>query len=86
MQQDTVEKLRERDSELGGRVHTLDSMLFLTANGSSPFSEGLPDLLSLSADGYPEQDDSNGISNAWVLGLMMILLMRRNSNPANRTV
>jgi hypothetical protein len=81
-----VEKLRDRDGDLERRIRTLDSMLFLTANGSSPFGEYLPDFFSLSADSYLEQDDSNGISNAWGLGLGDDFLMGWNSKPANSTV
>ena len=35
---------------------------------------------------YLEQDDSNGISNAWGLGLDDDFLMGWNSKPANSTV
>lgn len=86
MQKDTVEKLRDRDGDLERRMRTLDSMLFLTANGSSPFGKYLPDFFSSLADSYLEQDDSNGISNAWGLGLGDDFLMGWNSKPANSTV
>ena len=67
VQQDTVERLRARDGELEGRIQTLDSMLFLTENGTSPFAEDQPD--SSSADSYLGYDDSYDMSSSPVFGL-----------------
>lgn len=69
VQKDTVERLREHDGELEGRIQTLDSMLFLTENGTSPFAEDQPDSFSSSADSYLGYDDSYGMSSSPVLGL-----------------
>src|SRR5699024_229040 len=58
IQKDTVERLRERDGELDDRMAFLDSMLFLTENGTSPFAEDQPDFFSSSARSYLGYDDS----------------------------
>ena len=62
-----MERLRERDGELEDRMRFLDSMLFLTENGTSPFAEDQPD--SSSADSYLGYDDSYDMSSSPVLGL-----------------
>lgn len=85
-QKDTVERLRERDGELEDRMGFLDSMLFLTENGTSPFAEDQPDSFSSSADSYLGYDDSYDMSSSPVLGLAMIHLMEWNSKPASSTV
>ena len=69
VQKDTVERLRERDGELEDRMGFLDSMLFLTENGTSPFAEDQPDSFSSSADSYLGYDDSYDMSSSPVFGL-----------------
>jgi len=64
-----VDKLRERDGELEDRIQTLDSMLFLTENGTSPFAEDHPDLLAYPSDNYLGYDDSYGMSSSPNVGL-----------------
>src|SRR5699024_10147859 len=63
VQQDTVERLRARDGELEGRIQTLDSMLFLTENGTSPVAEDRLDRLPSYADSMRGYDDSYGMSS-----------------------
>src|SRR5699024_5360065 len=64
VQKDTVGRLRERDGDLDDRMAFLDSMLFLTENGTSPFAEDQPDSFSSSADSYLGYDDSYDMSSS----------------------
>lgn len=69
LQKGAVERLRERDGELEDRIGALDSMLFLTENGTSPFAEDHPDLLTSPSDSYLGYEESYGMSSSPDVGL-----------------
>ncbi|SLM89585.1 transfer protein homolog TraA [Corynebacterium casei] len=67
VQREKVERLREQEGELSNRIGGLDSMLFLTANGSSPYLEDTPDLLN-SLGNSQSEETGYGHSPTWQHG------------------